>query len=217
MGPPVARSRAARQGAQHVPQGHLWGAGHPARRDHSAGTRLSQSLLPPADARAVLEQRYLCAGGGHRHRPGRRRRFLRARGQPAHALRGLLHAGEPGGDDAPLPRARGHAAHPADRELCRRIARHSQIRCAGEQPLGSDRRSAHARLPELRLLRAQLPCRPHGCGTGRRARSLRARRHGLYAHDRGAEARRRDLQPHRRRLSRSAWSSGPIPRSACRG
>jgi len=41
----------------------------------------------------------------HRHRPGAhfRERVLRARGQHAHAVRRLLHAGEPGGDDAHVP------------------------------------------------------------------------------------------------------------------
>ena len=41
----------------------------------------------------------------HRHRARRRRRLLRARGQCAHAVRRLLHAGEPRDHDAAVPRA----------------------------------------------------------------------------------------------------------------
>ena len=52
-----------------------------------------------------------------RHRPRRRERFLRAGGQSPHALRRLLHAGEPRDDDAALPGAVRQPSRRADRAL----------------------------------------------------------------------------------------------------
>ena len=57
---------------------------------------------------------------------------------------------------------------------------------------------------QQRLLRAFLPRRPDGDRTRRGAGSVRAGRVRLHAHDRGAEAGRRDLSPDRRRLPRPA-------------
>ena len=68
----------------------------------------------------------------------------------------------------------------------------------------SDRRAAHARRVQLRLLRAFVPGRQARHRAGRGPRSVRQGRHRLHAHDAGAEARRRDLPPHRRRLPRPA-------------
>ena len=147
MGPPVARPRAARQGAQPVPEGHLWRARDPARRDHPAGTRLSQSLLPPADARAVVSSDIYVQVAGID--------IVRVDDEDFYVLEDNLRT--PSGVSYMLenrevmmrlfPELVAHAAHPADRELRGRVARHAEIRRAGEQPLGSDRRSAHARLP----------------------------------------------------------------------
>ena len=69
------------------------------------------------------------------------------------------------------------------------------------------RRRAHrggpdARHPQLRLLRARLPGRRDGRRTVRGRRPLRRGRLSLHAHHAGAEAGRRGLPPHRRRLSR---------------
>ena len=57
---------------------------------------------------------------------------------------------------------------------------------------------------QQRLLRALVPRRPDGHRAGRGAGPVRAGRLRLHAHHRGAEAGRRDLPPHRRRLPRSA-------------
>ena len=142
-------------------------------------------------------------------------RFLRSRGQCPHPLRRLLHAGEPRGDDAPLPRAVRRAPRRAGRELSGRAARHLALGRAVDGERRSDGRGADARPVQLRLLRALLPRRQARRRARRRARSLRARRRRLHAHHRRAAARRRDLSPHRRRFSRPARPSGRIRRSAC--
>ena len=79
-----------------------------------------------------------------------------------------------------------------------------QVGGAGDRARRSDRRAAHARHLQLRLLRALVPGRQARRRAGRRPRPVREGRDRLHAHDPGAEARRRDLPPHRRRLPRSA-------------
>ena len=68
---------------------------------------------------------------------------------------------------------------------------------------GADRRPAHARAVQQRLLRALLPRRQARRRAGRGPRPAGARQRRLHAHHRGAEARRRDLSPPRRRFPRS--------------
>ena len=75
---------------------------------------------------------------------------------------------------------------------------------AGDCRRRAGQRAALARRLQQRLLRALLPRRPDGHRAGRGAGSLRAGRLRLHAHHRGAEAGRRDLPPHRRRLPRPA-------------
>ena len=57
--------------------------------------------------------------------------ILRSRGQRPHALRGLLHAGEPRGDDAALPRAVHPPSRCAGRGLPGVAARHVALGRAG--------------------------------------------------------------------------------------
>ena len=61
--------------------------------------------LPARDDRHAAAGRRLHPHHRRRHRAHRRGRVLRAGGQCAHAVRRLLHAGEPRDDDAALPRA----------------------------------------------------------------------------------------------------------------
>ena len=70
---------------------------------------------------------------------------------------------------------------------------------------------------QLGLLRALLPCRQARHRAGRRPRPVREGRPRLHADDPGAQARRRDLPPHRRRFSRSPGLPARIRCSACRG
>ena len=96
MGRAAARPRAARQGAQRS-----------SSTTSTAGARSSRPAIVPEDLvfqnpvfrpemnGAERAARHLRAHRRHRHRARRRRRVLRARGQCAHALRRLLHAGEP--------------------------------------------------------------------------------------------------------------------------
>ena len=61
--------------------------------------------------------------------------FLRPRGQCPHAVRRLLHAGEPRGDDAALPGAVRRAPRRPGRELSRRAARDAALgRARGPRP-----------------------------------------------------------------------------------
>ena len=73
-----------------------------------------------------------------------------------------------------------------------------------ELPRRADGRAADARRLQQRLLRALVPGRRDGGRARRRRRSDRRRRDRLHAHHGGAEAGRRPLPPHRRRLPRSA-------------
>ena len=90
-----------------------------------------------------------------------------------------------------------------------------QLGRAGHRRRRADRRAAHARHLQLGLLRALVPRRQARHRAGRGPRPHRQGRDRLHAHDRRAEARRRDLPPHRRRFPRSARRSARIRRSAC--
>ena len=147
--------------------------------------------------------RRLRVGRGHRPGPRRGRRLRGARGQPARAERRVLHAGQPAGDEAGLPAASSRATASArsitTASSC--SARCGRWRRAAERP---DHRRAHARRPQLRLLRAHLPRPADGRRAGRGPRPVRARQRGLHADHRRAAPRRRHLSPRRRRLHRSA-------------
>ena len=68
---------------------------------------------------------------------------------------------------------------------------------------GADGRADDARRLQFRLLRTLLPGRQARHRAGRGPRPHRQERRGVHAHHRGAEARRRDLPPRRRRFPRS--------------
>ena len=138
-----------------------------------------------------------------RPRPRRRRHDLRARGQPAGAVRRVVHAREPPGHQAgvrrPVPRPR----HPPRRQLPQPAARPARRRC----------RPGRARLPviavltpgrlQLGLLRARLPRPADGRPPGRGQRPRRRRRRRRpHAHRRRPGAGRRDLPPGRRPVPR---------------
>ena len=103
----------------------------------------------------------------------------------------------------------------AGRELSRRAAGDAEVGGPVERLVRSDGRAADARRLQFRLLRALLPGRQARRRAGRRPRSVRQGRRGLHAHHRRAEARRRDLSPHRRRFPRSAGLPARFRCSAC--
>ena len=117
-------------------QGHLRPAGDPARRDRSAGTRLSQNpyYRPQMHGLSLHSDIYVQVAGID---------IVRVDDEDFYVLEDNLRT--PSGVSYMLenrevmmrlfPELVAHAAHPADRELCRRTARHPQIRRAGEQPL----------------------------------------------------------------------------------
>ena len=114
-----ARPEAAGERAQRLPRRRLRPAGMHQGRRHPGRPRLPQPALPAGDDRLPRAARGLRPHRRHRHRAGRRRHLLRAGGQCPHALRRLLHAGEPRGDDAALPRAVHAPPRRAGRELSR--------------------------------------------------------------------------------------------------
>ena len=183
---------------------HLRPPRNPEGRHRAGRPGVPESGVPPGDERPEGAARHLCAHRRHRRGSRRRRHLLCARGQRPHALRRLLHAGEPRDHDAAVPGAVLAPPRRAGRELSRRTARHAEVARAGIRVRRSDRRAAHPRRLQLRLLRAFVPGRQARHRAGRGPRPVREGRHRLHAHDAGAEARRRDLPPRRRRLPRSA-------------
>ena len=111
--------------------------------------------------------------GGHlrphrRHRRGarRRRRVLRAGGQPARALGRVVHAREPQDDDAAVPGAVRAPVDRAGRALPGHAAREPALGRAG-RGRGSDRGAADPGFVQLGLLRARLPRPADGHRAGR--------------------------------------------------
>ena len=204
MAAPGKGPRPARQGAQSVPQGRLRRARDPARRRGARRPGVSQSGVPPRDERTARALRHLHPHRRHRHRARGRRDFLRARGQRAHALRRLLHAGEPRDHDAAVPGTVRAPPHRAGGKLSGRLARNPQVGRALARRARPDRGAAHARRLQLGLLRALVSRRQARRRTGRRPRPVRQGRDRLHAHHAGAAPRRRDLPAHRRRLHRPA-------------
>ncbi len=94
---------AASASALKLPARHLPRPGDPQGRHHPARPGPRQSAYSAARCMARRAGRRLCAYRRHRHRQDRRRRVLRARGQPAHAFGRLLHARKPQDDDAAVP------------------------------------------------------------------------------------------------------------------
>ena len=184
----------------------LYGAREVVRgRGGAVRADLPQSLFPSRDDRHEGAARHLHPYRRHRHRPHRRGRLLRARGQCPHAVRRLLHAGEPGSHDAALPGAVRRASGGAGGELSGHAAGDVAVGDAAHRrcrrPGGG---AADPRAVQFRLLRTFLSGRQARRRTRRGARPLRRERRRLHAHHRGAEARRRDLSTDRRRLPRPA-------------
>ena len=215
MGHGAARARAAHQGDQPLHQGHLFQARGAARRHRAGRSRIPEPGVPARDERPARAARHLRVHRRHRHRARRCRHLLCAGRQCPHALRRLLHAGEPRDHAAAVPRPVRAPSRRAGRELSGRAARDAEVGRAGHRRRRADRRAAHPRDLQLGLLRALVPRRQARHRAGRGARPHRQGRDRLHAHDARPEARRRDLPPHRRRLPRSARRSARIRRSAC--
>ena len=131
----------ARHRAQSVPARTSTGPRAILKEDiDSARTDPAQSLLSAGDDRPPRAARHLGAYRRHRHRARRRRRVLRAGGQRPHALRRLLHAGEPRSDDAADAGSVRRASRRAGRRLSRRAARLPALgRAARRRRRGDDR------------------------------------------------------------------------------
>ena len=204
MGPAARRARAARQGDQPLHPRRLRPPRDPQGRHRAGGSGVPEPGVPAGDERPEGAARHLRAYRRHRHRARRSRDVLRAGGQCPHALRRLLHAGEPRDHAAAVSRAVRAPPRRAGRKLSRRAAGDAQVGGGIDIERRSDRRAADARRLQLGLLRAFVPGRQARRRAGRRPRPLRQGRDGLHAHHAGSQARRRDLPAHRRRLPRSA-------------
>ena len=79
----------------------------------------------------------------------------------------------------------------------------------------ADRRAAHARRLQFRLLRAFVPGRQARHRTGRRPRPRRQERRRLHAHDRRASSASTSSIAASTTISSTRWCSGPTARSAC--
>ena len=147
---------------------------------------LPESGFPAGDERPESAARHLRPCRRHRHRAGRCRDLLRARGQCAHAVRRLLHAGEPRDHAAAVSGIVLALPHRAGRELSRRTLGDVEIDRADVGAGRADHRAADARRLQLRLLRAFVSRRQARHRAGRRPRPRHQIRRRLYAHDRRA-------------------------------
>ena len=159
MGPASQGAGAARQGDQPLSQRHLRPPRGAARRHRAGRPGVQESGVPAGDERPEGAAQHLRPHRRHRHRPRRSGDLLCSRGQCPHALRRLLHAGEPRDHDAAVSGAVLAAPRVAGRELSGRIARDAEIRRARIRVRRSDRRAAHAGHLQLGLLRALVPGR----------------------------------------------------------
>ena len=132
-----------------------------------------------------------------RQRPGARRgrNDLRAGGQPARAVRRVVHAREPGDHQGRVRRAVCRAIDPARRRLPRPAPANARI---DRGQARTDDRRADPRHLQLGLLRALVPRTGDGCRTRRGQRPRGDRRRGVPAHVRRARAGRRAVSPSRR-------------------
>ena len=162
------------QAHQRLHRGHLRQARDPARRRGAGGSGLPQSGVPAGDERPARAARPLRAHRRHRRRAHRRRRLLRARGQCPHAVRRLLHAGEPRDHAAAVSGAVLAPSRGAGRELSGRAARDAELGRAADRVGRADGRAADARRLQLRLLRALVPRRQARRRAGRGPRPVRA-------------------------------------------
>ena len=98
-----------------------------ARRHRAGRPGVPESGVPAGDERPEGAAQHLRPHRRHRHRPRRSGDLLRSRRQRAHALRRLLHAGEPRDHDAAVSGAVLAAPRVAGRELSGRIARDAEV------------------------------------------------------------------------------------------
>ena len=94
----------------------------PRGRRRAGRPGVPESGVPAGDERPEGAARHLRPYRRHRHRAGRCRDLLRARGQCPHALRRLLHAGEPGNHAAAVSGIVRAPSRRAGRELSGRVA-----------------------------------------------------------------------------------------------
>ena len=114
---------------------HLRPARNPQGRHRARGPGVPESGVPAGDERPEGAARHLRAHRRHRRGPRRCRHLLRAGGQCPHAVRRLLHAGEPRDHDAAVSGAVLAPSRRAGRELSRRTARHAEVgRAATPRP-----------------------------------------------------------------------------------
>ena len=153
----AARPRTARQSHQRLHQGRLWPPRDFEGRHRSGGSGVSKSGVSSGDERPEGAARYLRPYRRHRHRAARRRHLLRARGQCAHAVRRLLHAGEPRDHVAAVSGAVLALPRRAGRELSGRAFGNAEIGGAAVGVVRAERRAVDARastIPPITSIRS---------------------------------------------------------------
>ena len=211
VGRPRGRRHPAGAGPRGLPGRHLRPAGDPGRGGRPPAAHHQLAELPPGGGPPQPAQRRPDPGRRHRHPPGPRRPVRGAGGQPPHAVGHLLRDREPPDHGPGLPRAVLQPPDPPGRRLPSRLL--AALRAAAPLRAGrtgrrrADGRRAHARRPQLGLLRALVPGPPDGRRAGRGPRPRLSRQHDPDAHDRRGAPGRRHLPPDRRRLPRPA----PVP------
>ena len=192
-------------------------AGHRRRRVPRRAARRLGQLPPRVPGRSPALRRV----GAHlrvRPRPRRRRHDVRARGQPAGAVRASATCWRTGRSAS----GRSPRCSPARRiapvdsyteELSKLL-----VSLAPDERRQPERRRAHAGHLQLGLLRALVPRPADGRHARRGQRPRRVgRRPCVHAHDRRPRAGRRDLPPHRRPVPRPRGVPARLACSACPG
>ena len=146
-----------------------------------------------------------------------RRHDLRAGGQPARAVRRVVHAREPQRDEARVPGTVRAPRRSCPSTTTRRSCSTCSRRCRRARSITREIVVLTPGIYNSRLFRALRISRSAWASNSSRARSRRRRRRlRLHAHDPRPRARRRHLSAHRRHVPRSRSPSTRIPCSACR-
>ena len=141
--------------------------------------------------------------GGHRHHPQRSRGVPHPGGQLPLPERGVVRVGESQPPAPRVPRVLHALSGPLDPRLSAPAPGHAAVvGVAVQRESGGG--GAHARHPQLRLLRALVPRPRDGCVPGGGARPHRRGQLPLHAHHRRPPAGGRHLPPGGRGLPRSA-------------
>ncbi len=159
-------AQAARQRAEPIHRRRLPRAADPRRQRRAARTDREVEGLPSGMHGRQSGARRVVARVRHRFSARRRRHRLRSRRQPARAVRRVVHAREPRGHEARVPRVVRGLPDPADRRLRRPAVANAALVVAAQnqEPRGG---GADARHLQLGVFRTRVPGASDGVRAGR--------------------------------------------------